>query len=109
MPDKLWEEPLRVYGDGSTAIEDAAGREIADCLSLSHPLKDDQSRARELVRRANAYPRLVAACKEVEKLAMDLLSSPTKPVRAGLTNHQAAVRGVATMFREKIAAALADE
>ena len=106
MPDKLWEEPLRVYGDGSTAIEDAAGREIADCLSLRYPLKDDKSRARELVRRANAYPRLVAALEELERLATELLSAP---VKGGLTNHQAAVRGVAIMFREKITAALADE
>ena len=60
----------------------------------------------ELVRRDNAYPRLVAAIGEVEKLAVELLSAPAKE---RLTNHQAAVRGVATMFREKIAAALADE
>ena len=62
--------------------------------------------AAELVRRANAYPRLVAALEELERLATELLSAP---VKGGLTNHQAAVRGVAIMFREKITAALADE
>jgi hypothetical protein len=64
MSDKLWEEPLRLTAD-DIAIEDANGCEIADCLSVSRPAHEDKAIARELVRRANAYPRLVKVWQDM--------------------------------------------
>jgi hypothetical protein len=62
MPDKLWEEPLQRGGDFGT-IFDAIGTTLATAYSGTG--QGAKRIAAELVRRANAYPRLVAALQEV--------------------------------------------
>ena len=65
MPDKLWEEPLQRGGDFGT-IFDAIGTTLATAYGGTG--QRAKCIAAELVRRANAYPRLIALLTEALQL-----------------------------------------